>query len=60
MGRSLKRKIMNEAELIQYLENAMRKKGVEFNVADFARMPFVEQVALVHRTDILVGYHGLD
>jgi len=58
MDRWIDRQIGNEDEVVTALRHAFNKQDVEFQAVDFAAIPVLEQLHLVARTDILVGFHG--
>ena len=58
MGRSLARKILNERELQDHLKAFVNPAQAELQFVDLAKLSITEQLELVHRTDILVGFHG--
>ena len=47
--------LANEDEVVQVLEAS---NMITYNVVDTAKMPYAEQLALIRRTNILIGVHG--
>ncbi|PHH86116.1 hypothetical protein CDD83_10693 [Cordyceps sp. RAO-2017] len=56
ISRAHTRRLVDEAEHMDALRRAI--PHMQLNVVDFAALPFVDQLRLVRRTDLLVGVHG--
>lgn len=56
--RWVERQILNEVDVVTAIQGVLKPEFSELILIDMATLPFPDQVRLISRTDVLIGYHG--